>query len=308
MAKVAVIGAGQVGALTAMRVCESGLAEVALIDVQPGIARGKALDIAQASALAPGALRIEGGESMELAAGCDVAVVTAGFPRTQGMDRLDLLRKNAAVVSEVVSDLAARAPGCIILMVTNPLDEMAYLAWRVSGFEPHRVLGMAGVLDAARFRYFAGRSLGVPAWSVEAQVLGMHGEGMVPLSRMASAGGISVSSLLPADSVAEIERQTIDGGAEIVSLLRSGSAFFAPSASVAAMVASILRDERRVLPASALLQGQYGMDGIYLGVPARLGSRGVIEVVEFELEAAERQALEAAGTAVRARIEELRLG
>lgn len=308
MPKIAIIGAGFVGSLTAMRTVESGLADVVLIDKQEGLAAGKALDLAQATAFTPQAASISGGSSLELAGGAQVVVITAGFPRAPGMSRLDLLRKNAGIVREVGAGLKEIAPDSILLVVTNPLDEMSYLAWRVSGFEASRVMGMAGMLDAARYRYFAASALGASPASVQVLVLGTHAEGMVPLTGGASVSGTPLSELLSSDELAGLEERTVNGGAEIVSLLKTGSAHFAPSAAIFSMLQNILLDEGRIMTASVLLQGEYGLRDIFLGVPVRLGSTGVREIIELELSEEESRALEAAALSTAAKLEDLELG
>ncbi len=307
MPRIAIIGAGFVGSLTAMRVAESGLGEVVLIDKQEGLAEGKALDIGQATAFVPGASTVRGGSDLQFAADADVVVITAGFPRTPGMSRVDLGRKNAAIVREVVAGVREAAPDSILLLVTNPLDEMSFLAWRVSGFPAKRVMGMAGMLDAARYRYFAARALGTAPASVDVLVLGTHAEGMVPLSHQAASSGKKLDELLDADGIEAITQRTIDGGAEIVSLLKTGSAHFAPSAAIFQMLRNILLDEGTIMTASVLLQGEYGLRDIFLGVPVRLGADGVREIVEVELSEEESRALHAAGNATAEKIRDLEL-
>jgi malate dehydrogenase len=308
MPKIAIIGAGFVGSLTAMRTVESGLADVVLIDKQEGLAAGKAMDLAQATAFAPQAASISGGSSLELAGGAQVVVITAGFPRAPGMSRLDLLRKNAGIVREVGAGLKEIAPDSILLVVTNPLDEMSYLAWRVSGFPSERVMGMAGMLDAARYRYFAASALGASPAAGQVLVLGTHAEGMVPLTGGASVSGTPLSELLSSDELAGLEERTVNGGAEIVSLLKTGSAHFAPSAAIFSMLQNILLDEGRIMTASVLLQGEYGLHDLFLGVPVRLGSTGVREIIELELSEEESRALEAAALSTAAKLEDLELG
>ena len=308
MPKIAIIGAGFVGSLTAMRAVESGLADVVLIDKQEGLAAGKALDLAQATAFAPQAASIRGGSSLELAGGAQVVVLTAGFPRAPGMSRLDLLRKNAGIVREVATGLKEFAPDSILLVVTNPLDEMSYLAWRISGFPAERVMGMAGMLDAARYRYFAASALAASPASVQVLVLGTHAEGMVPLTSGASASGTPLGELLSSDELAGIEERTVNGGAEIVSLLKTGSAHFAPSAAIFSMLQNILLNEGRIMTASVLLRGEYGLRDIFLGVPVRLGSTGVREIIELELGEEESRTLQAAALSTAAKLEDLELG
>ncbi len=308
MPKIAIIGAGFVGSLTAMRVIESGLADVALIDKQEGLAEGKALDLAQATAFTPAAASVSGGSQLDEAAGAQVVVITAGFPREPGMSRVDLLRKNSRIVQEVAIALKEIAPATILLLVTNPLDEMSYLAWRASGFPRERVIGMAGMLDAARYRYFAAAALGSAPAEVDILVMGTHAEGMVPLSREASVSGTGLAERLSSAEIADVEERTVNGGAEIVSLLKSGSAYFAPSAAIFDMLRNILLDEGRLMTASVLLQGEYGLHDIFLGVPVRLGSSGVREIVELDLSEQEKKALEAAALSTAAQLENLEPG
>ncbi len=307
MPKIAIIGAGFVGSLTAMRVVESGLADAVLVDKMEGFAEGKALDLAQATAFAPGAGRIRGGSDLALVEGAQVVVITAGFPRSPGMSRVDLLRKNSQIVREVVEGVKEHAPEAILLLVTNPLDEMTYLAWRISDFPASRVMGMAGMLDAARYRYFAAAVIGDAPASVEVLVMGTHAEGMVPLSRAATASGKPLTERLSGDALAQVEECTINGGAEIVSLLKSGSAHFAPSAAVFEMLRNIVLDEGRIMTCSVLLRGEYGLRDIFLGVPVRLGSEGVREIIELELSEEENKALQAAAQSTAAKLKELEL-
>jgi malate dehydrogenase len=305
MAKVAIIGAGQVGSTTAMRLAEQGSADIALIDVMGGLAQGKALDISQALPLTLSGARVTGGSDYAAAAGSDVAVITAGFPRKPGMSRSDLLGRNAAVVREVVQVLIEEAPTCVLIMVTNPLDEMTHLAWRITGWDRHRVMGMAGLLDGSRLAYFTAEELDVPPSQVQPVVLGSHGDAMLPLSRFSKVAGVPLSELLPAARLRELEGRTRDGGAEIVSLLKKGSAYYAPSACVARMVRAVLEDEDYQVVASIRLQGEYGLEDVFLGVPVILGKGGWKSVVELELLEAEGDALKASARLIRERLEEL---
>ncbi len=305
MRKVAVVGAGMVGSTTAMRLAEAGLADVALIDVQGDLARGKALDISQALPLAGSPSRVEGGDDYRLAEGSEVVVVTAGFPRKPGMSRADLLESNARVVKEVVGAAAAVAPESVIIMVTNPLDEMSYLAWKVTGWDRHRVMGMAGLLDGSRLAYFAARELGARSPQVHPTVLGSHGEAMLPLPRFTTVAGVPLERLLPPEKVEELCSRTREGGAEIVSLLKTGSAYYAPSACVARMVEAVLRDEEFQVTASVLLQGEYGLSGVFLGVPVVLGAGGWKRVVELPLDEEELRELGECARLIRGRMEEI---
>ncbi len=303
MDKVTVVGAGNVGATTAQRIVESGMANVVMLDIVEDLAIGKALDIAQSLSFLPVSAEIIGGSDYALAEGSSLVVITAGLPRKPGMSRSDLLQQNANIIRDVVSKIAEVAPHAILLLVTNPLDEMAYLAWKVSGFDQRKVMGMAGTLDCARFQYFISRELCLPPSEVRTIILGSHGDSMVPLSRYTYAGGVPISQLLSSSKIAEFETRTRDGGAEIVSYIKTGSAYYAPSAAVFRMVRAILRDENSVLPASVYLSGEYGIEGIFMGVPVRLGRNGRGEVIE--LDSREREALERSAQHIRSQIKEL---
>ncbi|MBN2026848.1 MAG: malate dehydrogenase [Actinobacteria bacterium] len=305
MLKVAVVGAGQVGSTTAMRLAEQGVADVALLDIDGKLARGKALDISQALHLTDSRAKISGGSDYGLAAGSDVAVITAGFPRRPGMSRSDLLEKNAAVVKEVVLALQREAPDCVLIVVTNPLDEMSYLAWRITGWERHRVMGMAGLLDGSRLAHFAAGELGVAPGRVMPMVLGSHGDTMLPLSRLSHVDGVPLSELIAMERLRELEDRTRDGGAEIVALLEQGSAYYAPSACIARMVRAILDDEGYQVAASVYLQDEYGLRDVFLGVPVILGREGWREVVELELLPEEREGLAACARVIKERMDEL---
>ena len=291
--KVTVVGAGFVGATCAQRIAETGLADVYLVDVVEGLAAGKALDLAQAAPLVGHGCRITGGTDYAPAEGSDVVVVTAGIARKPGMSRDDLLATNGKITTQVVENVTRAAPGAILLMVANPLDVTTYIAHQVSGLPRERVFGMAGVLDTARFRTFIAMELGTSPEDVTAMVLGGHGDSMVPLPRHATVSGIPVSELIPANRLGSIVQRTRDGGAEIVGLLKTGSAFYAPAAAVTQMVASILRDEKRILPTCVQLQGEYGLRDVFVGVPARLGKGGVEQVIELDLSPEESSDLQA---------------
>jgi malate dehydrogenase len=305
MHKVTVVGAGQVGSTTAMRLAEQGMADVALIDIYGELAQGKALDISQALPLTDSCAKVAGGSDYGLAAGSDVAVITAGFPRGPGMSRSDLLAKNAAVVKEVVLALKEEAPGCVLIVVTNPLDEMSYLAWRLTGWERNRVMGMAGLLDGSRLAHFAASELGIAPGQVMPMVLGSHGDTMLPLARLSYVDGAPLSELIALEKMHELEDRTRDGGAEIVSLLKKGSAYYAPSACVARMVRAILEDDGYQVAASVYLQGEYGLQDVFLGVPVTLGRGGWKEVVELELLPLEQEGLEACARMIKERMDEL---
>ncbi len=307
--KVTVVGAGMVGSTTALRLLEDGVASsLAVVDVIEGLARAVALDLGQSAPLRGHPIAIEGGSDYGPTEGSDLVIITAGVPRKAGQSRADLLATNADIVRGVVEEVARRSPGAVLIVVTNPLDEMTTLAWRISGFPPERVVGMAGALDTARFRYFVAAELGTTPDGVEALVLGSHGETMVPLPRLTRVTGLPLAQLLPPERVAALVERTRDAGAEIVSLLPRGSAWFAPAAAIADMAAAIARDERRVVSACAYLRGEYGLDDVFLGVPVRLGRGGVQEIVEIPLEPDELAALREAAEVVRSRVADLDLG
>jgi malate dehydrogenase len=282
-AKVTVVGAGQVGATAAFIMALKETADIVLVDVAEGIPQGKALDMAHARSIEHFGVRVTGSNDYAASAGSDVVVVTAGVPRRPGMTREDLLAVNGGIVHSVITEAVAASPDAVVLCVTNPLDVMTHLAWRVSGLPASRVIGMGGVLDTARFAYFIAEATGAPVDDIEALVIGAHGDTMVPLARLSTVGGTPLTELLPPERVAEIVRRTVGGGAEVVALLKSGSAFFAPGASVATMVRTILEDARTVMPTCAYLSGQYGISDVYLGVPAVLGREGVVELPEYGL-------------------------
>ncbi|GAC1365986.1 MAG: malate dehydrogenase [Actinomycetota bacterium] len=305
MAKVTVVGAGFVGSTTALRLLQRGLADVCLIDVVEGLPQGLALDLAQSAPVERFEVSVVGTNDYRDTAGSHLVVITAGFPRGPGMSRMDLLAKNAAVVSEVTRRIVEHSPGAVVIVVTNPLDEMTYLASEVSGFPRARVMGMAGILDSARLAAFIAAELKVSPLSVEAMTLGSHGEQMVPLARQATVDGKPLAGLVDAATLEALYRRTQNAGAEIVGLLKKGSAYFAPSSAVARMANAILGDTKEVLPVSAWTSGEYGISETYLGVPARLGRRGVEEIVTLDLQEAELQQLQAAAAAIKARCADL---
>ncbi len=297
--KVTVVGAGHVGATTAQRIAEAELADVAMVDIAADMATGKALDMMESAPVVGFNSRITGGGDYDPTAGSDVCVVTAGLPRKPGMSRDDLLAKNRDIVGGVVEELVERSPETVLIVVTNPLDAMCEVARRVSRFPRERVMGMAGVLDAARMRYFIAAELDASVEDVDAFVLGGHGDTMVPLPRFATVNGVPLPELLAPDRIEAINERTRKGGGEIVNLLKQGSAYYAPSAAVVDMVAAILRDKKKILPCAVYLQGEYGLRDLFVGVPARLGRRGMEGVVELELTDEEREALHASADAVR---------
>lgn len=296
--KVTVVGAGHVGATTAQRIAEADLADVVLVDILADLATGKALDMMESAPVLGFNATIRGGDDYDPTAGSDICVVTAGLARKPGMSRDDLLAKNAQIVGGVVDELVERSPHTILILVTNPLDAMCEVARRRSGFSRQRVFGMAGVLDSARMRYFLAAELGASVEDVDAFVLGGHGDSMVPVSRYATVNGIPITDLLSAERIEEINQRTRDGGIEIVNYYKEGSAYYAPSAAVTEMVASILRDKKKILPCAVLLEGEYGIEDLFIGVPARLGRSGMEEVIEVELSERERDALSRSAAAV----------
>ena len=304
--KVTVIGAGNVGASCALRIADKELADVTLIDIIEGVPQGKALDMLEACPVEGSDIRVVGTNSYEDTANSDVVVMTAGFPRKPGMSRDDLLLKNASIVKSCIGQAAQYSPNAILIIVSNPLDAMCDVAYRTSGFSRNRVIGMAGVLDTARFRAFLAEAAGVSVENVVAMVLGGHGDTMVPLVRYTSVAGIPVSQILSGQQLEAIVQRTRDGGAEIVKFLKTGSAYYAPSSAVVEMVESILKDKRKVLPCAALLEGEYGRSGIFVGVPCKLGSHGLEHVYELALEAGEQAALDASGDAVEELVRVLR--
>ena len=303
--KVTVIGAGNVGATTAQRIAEAGLADVVLVDVVEGLPQGKGLDLAEAAPVVSHDARIVGTNDYAETAGSDLIVVTSGLARQPGMSRDDLLMKNAGIVKAVVQASAAQSPDAVLIVVTNPLDAMCHVAMQASGFPRERVLGMAGVLDSARFRTFIAEELGVSVADTSAFVLGGHGDTMVPLPRYSTVAGIPITDLLSADRIQALVDRTANGGAEIVALLKTGSAFYAPAASAFEMVDSILRDRRRVLPCATLLKGEYGVDGLFVGVPVVLGRGGLQRVIEIKLTKDEQAAFEKSAAAVQELVEKL---
>ncbi len=297
--KITVVGAGNVGGTVAQRLVETNCYDVVLVDIIEGVPQGKALDLAQAGPICGYDCSVVGTNGYGETDQSSVVVITSGVPRKPGMSRDELLATNTNIVKEVVREVARRSPDAVLLLVANPLDAMAHVAYRVSGFPKQRVVGMAGVLDSARFRSFIAGELGVSAAEVQAMVLGGHGDTMVPLLRYTTVAGRPLSEWLPKERLEALVQRTRDGGAEIVSLLKSSSAYYAPSAAVMTMVEAILKDEKRVLPCAAYCEGEYGLSGVFVGVPARLGRGGVEQIIEYELTPGERAALETSAAAVR---------
>jgi malate dehydrogenase len=303
--KITVVGSGFVGQTAAMRVLEKGLGEVVLIDIIEGKPQGLALDLQEAAPVEGYEPTIVGTNNYADTAGSDVVVITAGFPRQPGMSRMDLLGKNAAIMSDVIAQVTPGSPKAVLIIVSNPLDEMTFLAAERSGFPKERVVGMAGVLDSARLRYFIAEELGVSTSGVEAMTLGSHGDAMVALPRHATVHGKPLPELVDETTLERLFQRTRDGGAEIVALLKTGSAYYAPSASVVAMVEAIVRDTKAVLPVCAWTTGQYGISDVYVGVPAKLGRGGVEEVVELDLNDDELGKLRAAAEGIREKCADL---
>ncbi len=297
--KVTVIGAGNVGATTAQRILQTGLVDVVLVDIVEGLPQGKALDLAEAAPVVGYDARITGTNDYADTAGSSIIVVTSGLARQPGMSRDDLMAKNAGIVRSVVEASAAVSPDAVIIVVTNPLDAMCHVAMQASGFPRERVIGMAGVLDSARFRCFIAAELEVSVLDVRAFVLGGHGDTMVPLPRYSTVGGVPITELMTEERIAAIVDRTRNGGAEVVALLKTGSAYYAPAAAVVEMAESILLDRRRILPCAAYLQGEYGYDGLFVGVPVVLGDGGMEKVIEISLTDDEKAALDHSAAAVR---------
>ena len=291
MAKMAIIGTGNVGATLALLTLQRELAEVVLLDIVPGLAQGKALDLAQAGPVLRYDSRIKGTEKYEDIAGSALVVITAGLARKPGMSRADLLDKNSRIISQVAGRVKEFAPEAIILVVTNPLDVMAYVVMKRTGFPSKRVLGMAGVLDTARFRFFIAQELGVAQKDVEAMVLGSHGDRMVPLAGGSTVKGRPLSKALSQAKIEALIQRTREAGAEIVGFLKESSAFYAPAASVLLMAEAMLKDKKQVLPASVFARGEYGLEDVFIGLPARLGREGVEEIIEIDLLPSELKAL-----------------
>src|SRR3954449_5639189 len=303
--QVAVVGAGNVGASVAQRVAEGALADVVLIDIVEGLPQGKALDLAEAAPVVGHDMKVTGTNDYADTAGSDIIVVTSGLARQPGMSRDDLLAKNAGIVRSVVQQSAEHSPVAILIIVTNPLDAMCHVALEASAFTPERVIGIAGVLDSARFRTFIAQELNVSVSSTHAFVLGGHGDTMVPLPRYSTAGGVPITELLEEDRIAALVDRTRNGGAEIVALLKTGSAYYAPSAAAARMARAVIEDSGAVMPVCAWVDGQYGISGVYLGVEAEIGRAGVRRVVEGDLSDSELAGLREAADAVKAKAKDV---
>lgn len=308
MNKIGIVGAGNVGATAAQRIAERELArEVVLLDVAEGLPQGKGLDMAESAPVERFDTRLIGSNDPSLLSGCDLVVITAGIARKPGMSRDDLQATNADIVRTVSQDVRQAAPNAIVIVVSNPLDVMTYVAFKTTGFPPHRVVGMAGILDSARFRFFIAEALEVSVEDITAFVLGGHGDSMVPLPRYSSVAGIPLAELLDGPTIHAIVQRTRDGGAEIVSHLKTGSAYYAPASAIAEMVAAIARDKKRILPCAAYLTGQYGIRDLFVGVPVKLGAKGVESIIEIGLTTEETVALQKSAAEVRENIAKLNL-
>ena len=297
--KVTVVGAGMVGGTTAHRLADKELCDVVVTDIIEGLPQGKGLDLAESAPIEGYDSRVLGTNDYKDTANSDIVVITAGLPRRPGMSRDDLLKKNYEIVKETTEQVVKYSPNSILIVVSNPLDAMAQTAYKVSGFSKNRVIGMAGVLDAARMRTFIALELDVSVENVTAFVLGGHGDTMVPLGRNSTVAGIPLPELLPKEKIDAIVARTRNGGAEIVNLLKTGSAFYAPSAAIVEMVEAILKDKKKILPCAAYLEGEYGIQGLFAGVPVKLGARGIEKIIEIKLNAEEQAALEKSAAAVK---------
>jgi len=302
--KISVIGAGNVGSTAALMLAQQRLGEIWQLDIVEGMSEGKALDMAEAGPVGGFESHLHGTQVYEDIVGSEVVVITAGLARKPGMTRMDLLTKNAEIVSSAATKIAKFAPDSIIVVVTNPLDVMTYVAWKTSAFPQNRVVGMAGVLDSTRFRYFVASELKVSVEDTQAMVLGGHGDSMVPLPRYTTVSGIPITQLLPPDAIKRLVDRTRTGGSEIVNLLKTGSAYFAPAAAISLMVESIALDKKRMVPASAYLDGQYGLKDVFVGVPVILGGDGVEKIIEVELTVEEKEALEKSASDVKTGIDD----
>src|SRR5271157_552108 len=306
--KVTVVGSGNVGATLAHRLADKQLADVVMIDIIEGVPQGKALDLLEAGPVEGYDVKVRGTNDYADTANSDLVVITAGFPRKPGMSRDDLLKANYDVVKGTVEQVVKHSPDCFLIVVTNPLDAMAQTAYKVSGFSKNRVIGMAGVLDTARYRTFIADALSVSVRDVQGFVLGGHGDTMVPVPRYTTVAGIPVADLMPRDQLDKIITRTRNGGAEIVNYLKTGSAYYAPSAAVAEMIDAIFNDRKKILPCAAYLEGEYGISGLFVGVPVKLGAKGIEQIIEIKLTAEEQAALEKSAASVKELVGVIGLG
>ena len=305
--KITIVGAGNVGATAAHWAAEKEIGDVVLVDIIEGVPQGKALDLLEAGPVEGFDTKVIGTNGYDETVDSDIVIITSGFPRQPGMSREDLLEKNREIIQSVTNEIVTRSPNCIIIMVTNPLDTMVYLAKKVSGFPKNRVMGMAGILDTARLRTFIAIELNVSVEDTQAFILGGHGDDMVPIPRYCTVAGVPITQLIAKEKIDKIVERTRKGGGEIVSLLKKGSAFYSPSASAIQMAEAILKDKKRIVPCAAYLEGEYGLNNIYFGVPVKLGSNGVEEVIEVELTDEEKAAVQKSADVVKKSIAELKL-
>jgi len=296
--KVTVIGAGNVGATAAQRLAEKELCDVVLIDIVEGVPQGKALDLTEAAPIEKHDAQLQGSNGYEASAGSDIVIITAGIPRKPGMSRDDLISTNAGIMKSVTKEVAARSPEAVLIIVSNPLDAMCHVAYEASQFPKSRVIGMAGVLDSARFRAFIAMELDVSVENTHAFVLGGHGDTMVPLPRYSTVAGIPITELMPQERIDALVDRTANGGAEIVGLLKTGSAYYAPASAAVEMAESILKDKNKILPCAAYLEGEYGFNELFIGVPVKLGKGGIVDIIEIELTQEEKVALKKSADAV----------
>jgi malate dehydrogenase len=297
--KVTVVGAGNVGATAAQRLAEKEICDVVLVDIIEGVPQGKALDLTQAAPIEKHDAHLTGANSYEASVNSDIVIITAGIPRKPGMSRDDLLSTNRGIIKYVTKQIVQYSPNAILIIVSNPLDAMCHVAMEESGFPKQRVIGMAGVLDSARFRAFIAAELNVSVENVHALVLGGHGDTMVPLPRFSTVAGVPITELMSPECIEELTKRTRNGGAEIVSLLKTGSAYYAPASAAVEMAESILKDKKKILPCAAYLEGEYGIYGLFVGVPVKLGKNGVEQIISLTLAAEEKQALAKSAAAVR---------
>jgi malate dehydrogenase len=296
--KVTVIGAGNVGATAAQRLAEKELCDVVLIDIVEGVPQGKALDLTEAAPIEKHDAQLQGSNGYEASSGSDIVIITAGIPRKPGMSRDDLISTNAGIMKSVTKEVAARSPEAVLIIVSNPLDAMCHVAYEASQFPKSRVIGMAGVLDSARFRAFIAMELDVSVENTHAFVLGGHGDTMVPLPRYSTVAGIPITELMPQERIDALVDRTANGGAEIVGLLKTGSAYYAPASAAVEMAESILKDKKKILPCAAYLEGEYGFNDLFIGVPVKLGKGGIVDIIEIELTPEEKVALKKSADAV----------
>ena len=297
--KVTVVGAGNVGATAAQRLAEKELCDVVLVDIIEGVPQGKALDLAEAAPIEKHDAHLTGSNGYEASKGSDIVIITAGIPRKPGMSRDDLISTNAGIMKNVTEQIAGMSPDAVLIIVSNPLDAMCQVAFDTSGFPKQRVIGMAGVLDSARFRAFISMELNVSVENTHAFVLGGHGDTMVPLPRYSTVSGIPITELLPKDRIDAMVERTANGGAEIVRLLKTGSAYYAPASAAVEMAESILKDKKKILPCAAYLEGEYGINDLFIGVPVKLGATGIEEIIQIDLTEKENEALQKSADAVK---------